>query len=287
MTGTMTGKRIAFQGEPGAYSHQACHNARPEMVALPCRTFEDVVEAVRNGDAELAMLPVENSTYGRVADIHHLLPESGLHIIDEAFVRVHISLLAVPGTPLSEVREAMSHTVLLGQCRDFLRKYDIRAITGADTAGSAKEVAERGDPQLAALAAPLAGEIYGLDRLADQIEDRQNNTTRFLIMSREPNLARRSDRMLTSFVFRVRNIPAALYKAMGGFATNGINMTKLESYMVDGVFTATQFYADVEGHPDDPALQRALEELRYFTSSLNILGTYPADPLREAQRSGA
>ncbi|WP_405403777.1 prephenate dehydratase [Paracoccus sp. Ld10] len=283
----MTTNRIAFQGELGAYSHEACQSARPGMEALPCRTFEDVIDAVRAGDADLAMLPVENSTYGRVADIHHLLPESGLRIIDEAFVRVHISLLAVPGTTLDQVREAMSHTVLLGQCRGFLRRNDIRAITGADTAGSAKEVAARGIPSLAALAAPLAGEIYGLDRLADQIEDRQNNTTRFLIMSRTGDDTRRSDRMLTSFVFRVRNIPAALYKAMGGFATNGVNMTKLESYMVDGVFTATQFYADIEGHPEDANVARALDELGYFTSTLDILGVYPADPLREAQRRAA
>ena len=279
---------IAFQGELGAYSHQACRDARPDMDALPCRTFEDVIEAVRSGQADLAMLPVENSTYGRVADIHHLLPESGLHIIDEAFVRVHISLLAVPGTPLSDITDAMSHTVLLGQCRNFLREHAIRGITGGDTAGSAKIVAEQGERHIAALAAPLAGEIYGLESLADEIEDRQNNTTRFLIMSREPDDTPRPNRagedgMLTSFVFRVRNIPAALYKAMGGFATNGVNMTKLESYMVDGVFTATQFYADIEGHPDDPAVQRALEELRYFTSMVNVLGVYPADPLRAEQ----
>ena len=283
----MTTNRIAFQGEPGAYSHEACRSARPGMEALPCRTFEDVIEAVRAGDADLAMLPVENSTYGRVADIHHLLPESGLRISDEAFVRVHISLLAVPGTTLDQVREAMSHTVLLGQCRGFLRRNAIHAITGADTAGSAKEVAARGNPSLAALAAPLAGEIYGLDRLADRIEDRQNNTTRFLIMSRQADDSRRAERMLTSFVFRVRNIPAALYKAMGGFATNGVNMTKLESYMVDGVFTATQFYADIEGHPEDANVARALDELRYFTSSLDILGVYPADPLRETQRQAS
>ncbi|WP_304620336.1 prephenate dehydratase [Paracoccus sediminilitoris] len=283
----MTTNRIAFQGEPGAYSHEACRTARPDMEALPCPTFEDVIEAVRGGAADLAMLPVENSTYGRVADIHHLLPESGLKIIDEAFVRVHISLLAVPGTPLSDIRQAMSHTVLLGQCRGFLRQHGISAMTGADTAGSAKEVAARGIPSLAALAAPLAGEIYGLERLADQIEDRQNNTTRFLIMSRQADHSRRAERMLTSFVFRVRNIPAALYKTMGGFATNGVNMTKLESYMVDGVFTATQFYADIEGHPEDDNVRRALDELSYFTASLDILGVYPADPLREAQRQQA
>ncbi|WBU52101.1 prephenate dehydratase [Paracoccus sp. SCSIO 75233] len=287
---TSPSKLIAFQGEPGAYSHQACRDARPDLEALPCRTFEDVIETVRGGQADLAMLPVENSTYGRVADIHHLLPESGLHIIDEAFVRVHISLLALPGTPLDQITDAMSHTVLLGQCRGFLRQHGIRGQTGADTAGSARIVAEQGQRHIAALAAPLAGEIYGLDRLADEIEDRQNNTTRFLLMSREPDYTRRANRqgepgMITSFVFRVRNIPAALYKAMGGFATNGVNMTKLESYMVDGVFTATQFYADIEGHPDDANVKRALDELRYFTSMLNILGVYPADPLRAEQLS--
>ena len=276
----MTG-RIAFQGEPGAYSHQACREARPDLEALPCRTFEDAIEAVRRGDADLAMLPVENSTYGRVADIHHLLPESGLHIIDEAFVRVHINLLAVPGTPLGQVERAMSHTVLLGQCRGFLRKHSIAPVTGADTAGSARHVAEAGEPALAALASELAGEIYGLDVLARHIEDKANNTTRFLIMSREADLTRRgTGPMMTTFVFRVRNIPAALYKALGGFATNGVNMTKLESYMVDGSFSATQFYADIEGHPDDRNVQLALEELDYFTSEIALLGVYPADPKR-------
>lgn len=276
----MTG-RIAFQGEPGAYSHQACREARPDLEALPCRTFEDAIEAVRRGDAELAMLPVENSTYGRVADIHHLLPESGLHIIDEAFVRVHINLLAVPGTPLGRVERAMSHTVLLGQCRGFLRQHSIAPVTGADTAGSARHVAEAGEPALAALASELAGEIYGLDVLARHIEDKANNTTRFLIMSREADLTRRgAGLMMTTFVFRVRNIPAALYKALGGFATNGVNMTKLESYMVGGSFSATQFYADIEGHPDDRNVQLALEELDYFTSEIALLGVYPADPKR-------
>ena len=211
MSAKITGK-IAFQGEPGAYSHQACRDARPDMEALPCRTFEDVIETVRKGDADLAMLPVENSTYGRVADIHHLLPESGLHIVDEAFVRVHINLLAVPGARLEDIEAAMSHTVLLGQCRGFLQQHNLERITGADTAGSAKIVAQKGDRKLAALASELAGEIYGLDLLARHIEDKQNNTTRFLVMAREPNLARRgTGRMMTTFVFRVRNIPAALY----------------------------------------------------------------------------
>ncbi|WP_212524891.1 prephenate dehydratase [Actibacterium sp. MT2.3-13A] len=273
--------RIAFQGEPGAYSHQACREARPDMEAMPCRTFEDAIEAVRKGDAELAMLPVENSTYGRVADIHRLLPESGLHIVDEAFVRVHINLLGVKGARLEDVKTAQSHTVLLGQCRGFLREHGIAAVTGADTAGSAQHIAELGDPAQAALASELAGEIYGLNVLARHIEDHSNNTTRFLIMSREMDLKRRgSAGMMTSFVFRVRNIPAALYKAMGGFATNGVNMTKLESYMVEGSFQATQFYADIEGHPDDRNVQLALEELDYFTTHMTLLGVFPADPRR-------
>jgi prephenate dehydratase len=277
----MTGK-IAFQGEPGAYSHEACRQARPGLEALPCRTFEDAIEACRSGEAECAMLPVENSTYGRVADIHSLLPGSGLRIVDEAFVRVHINLLAVPGTPIGDVRQAMSHTVLLGQCRDFLRRHGIKPLTGADTAGSARLVAERGDPALGALASELAGEIYGLDVVARHIEDQANNTTRFLVMSRQADLSRRgTGRMITTFTFRVRNIPAALYKAMGGFATNGVNMTKLESYMVGGSFTATEFYADIEGHPQDPHVARAMEELRFFTSQHEIIGVYPADRLRD------
>ncbi len=279
MTAHPTG-RIAFQGEPGAYSHEACRQARPAMQALPCRTFEDAIEAVRKGEADLAMLPVENSTYGRVADIHSLLPGSGLHIVDEAFVRVHINLLGLPGTRITDIRQAMSHTVLLGQCRAFLKEHGLKALTGADTAGSAKIVAERGDPSIGALASELAGEIYGLDVLARKIEDQANNTTRFLVMSPEPDHSRRADRMMTTFTFRVRNIPAALYKALGGFATNGINMTKLESYMVGGSFTATEFYSDIEGHPDDANVARALEELHYFTSSMAILGVYPADPRR-------
>jgi prephenate dehydratase len=276
----MTG-RIAFQGEPGAYSHQACREYRPELEAIPCPTFEDTIESVRQGKADLAMLPVENTTYGRVADIHRLLPASGLHIVDEAFVRVHINLLGVRGAVIGDIRRAMSHTVLLGQCRDFLAKHGITPVTGADTAGSAQHVAEAGDRSLGALASELAGEIYGLDVLARHIEDHAHNTTRFLLMARELDLKRRGDgKMITSFVFRVRNIPAALYKAMGGFATNGVNMTKLESYMVDGSFSATQFYADIEGHPDDHNVALALEELDYFTSEVTLLGVYPSDRKR-------
>ncbi len=277
-----TPARIAFQGELGAYSHEACRKARPDMTPVPCATFEDAIEAVRQGDAELAMLPVENSTYGRVADIHSLLPQSGLHIIEESFVRVHINLLAVPGTQIKDITSAKSHTVLLGQCKEFLSKHGIARVTGADTAGSAKEVAAAADPSTAALASELAGEIYGLDLIARHIEDQGNNTTRFLLMSPKADHSRRGTHgMITSFVFEVRNIPAALYKAMGGFATNGINMTKLESYMVGGSFTATQFYADIEGHPDDPGVARALEELDYFTNMIEILGVYPAHPGRD------
>jgi prephenate dehydratase len=276
----MTG-RIAFQGEPGAYSHQACHETRPDLEALPCRTFEDVIEAVRGGRADLAMLPVENSTYGRVADIHRLLPASGLHIVGEAFVRVHINVLGVKGARLQDVRFAASHIVLLPQCAGFLREHGIEGVIASDNATAARQVAEAGDPTRAALASELAASIYGLDILARHIEDEKHNTTRFLVMAREPDFARRGKAgMITSFVFRVRNIPAALYKAMGGFATNGVNMTKLESYMVDGQFTATQFYADIEGHPDDRNVRLALEELDYFTSEVKLLGVYPADPRR-------
>ncbi|EEE36612.1 prephenate dehydratase [Rhodobacteraceae bacterium KLH11] len=269
--------RIAFQGEPGAYSHEACRNARPDMDALPCRTFEDVIESVRSGKAELAMLPVENTTYGRVADIHRLLPHSGLHIIDEAFVRVHINLLGVPGATLEDITEAHSHLVLLPQCAGFLKQHGIRGRVSPDNARAAREVAETGDKRAAALASELAGEIYGLNLLARHIEDRSDNTTRFLVMSPEANESRRGEHgMITSFVFQVRNIPAALYKAMGGFATNGVNMTKLESYMVDGSFTATQFYADIVGHPDDRNVKLALDELQHFTTNVEILGVYPA-----------
>ncbi|GFE64875.1 prephenate dehydratase [Litoreibacter roseus] len=269
--------KIAFQGEAGAYSHQACIDARPDYDPLPCATFEDVIEAVRTGAADLAMLPVENTTYGRVADIHRLLPSSGLHIIDEAFVRVRISLMALPGAKLDDIRLVRAHLVLIPQCREFLAKHNIKAEASADSAGAAADLAETNDRHVGALASELAAETYGLDLLARDIEDSDTNTTRFLVMSREPDTSRRGDtHMITSFVFRVRNIPAALYKAMGGFATNGVNMTKLESYMVDGEFTATQFYADIAGHPDDPAVQRAMEELDYFTSETRILGTYPA-----------
>ncbi len=278
-------QKIAFQGVLGAYSHQACTETYPQAEALACKTFESAIDAVLAGDADLAMLPVENSTYGRVGDIHHLLPESGLHIIGEHFVRVHINLLGHKGAKIKDIKSAMSHTVLLGQCRNFLTEHKISRVVGADTAGSAQDVSRQADRTLGALASELAGEIYGLDVLARHIEDFANNTTRFLVMA--PKAYSEHDvgfeegvEFVTSFVFRVRNIPAALYKAMGGFATNGINMVKLESYMLGGSFTATQFYADVIGHPDEPALQRALEELDYFTDHIEMLGVYRADKTR-------
>ena len=280
----MAADRIAFQGELGAYSHQACTETYPEMEPFPCATFEEAMAAVRNGEAALAMLPVENSTYGRVADIHTLLPESGLFIIAEHFVPVKINLLGPEDMKLEDVKEAASHVVLLGQCRRFLKDRGIRPITVADTAGAAKAVAEGAAPGRAALASALAGKTYGLETLAADIHDNDHNTTRFLVMSRRRVEA---DPMagpaLTSFVFQVRNLPAALYKAMGGFATNGVNMVKLESYMVGGSFTATQFYADIEGHIEDAAVQRAMEELGFFTSYLKVLGTYPRSAARDGR----
>ena len=273
--------KIAFQGELGAYSHEACVAARPDYEPLPCKTFDDVINAVTSGSADLAMLPVENSTYGRVADIHRLLPDSGLHIVDEAFVRVEIALMGLKGAQIDQIKKVRAHLVLIPQCGKFLADHGITAEAAADSAGAAAELTEAGDTSVGALASELAAEIYGLDVLATGIEDHHRNTTRFLVMSREPDETRRSAQMLTTFVFQVRSVPAALYKAMGGFATNGVNMTKLESYMIDGSFTATQFYADIEGHPDDPAVQRAMEELAYFTNHIKTLGTYPADPARQ------
>ena len=235
----------------------------------------------RSGEVDLGMLAVENSTYGRVADVHSLLPRARLHIVDEAFVRVHVNLLGVPGARVEDITEAHGHVVILPQCAGFLKAHGIRGKVSSDNARAAREVAEAGDKTRAALASELAASIYGLDVLARHIEDQKNNTTRFLVMSRTADHSRRAERMMTTFTFRVRNIPAALYKALGGFATNGVNMTKLESYMVGGSFTATEFYADIEGHPDDAPAARALEELRYFSKEVSIIGVYPADRARD------
>jgi prephenate dehydratase len=274
-------KTIVFQGEPGANSHIACAEAYPSHTPVPCPTFEDAFTAVASGEADLGMIPIENSVAGRVSDIHHLMPTAGLHIIAEHFLPIRNQLMAPKGATLKGLKTVESHIMALGQCRNYIRRLGIKAVVAADTAGAAKEVAERGDRTRAAIASKLAAKIYGLHILAENIEDESHSTTRFIVLSREGKRARRGDgQVLTTFVFQVRNIPAALYKALGGFATNGVNMTKLESYMVEGNFFATQFYADVEGHPDDPNLKLALEELAFFSKELTILGVYPAHPLR-------
>jgi prephenate dehydratase len=275
-------RTIAFQGAFGAYSDLACRCVFPDLTTLPCRQFEDAFAAVREGRAGLAMIPIENSVAGRVADIHHLMPNSEIHIIGEHFERVNHHLLAVPGASLRQIRTVRSHVHALSQCRNLIRTLGLEPVIAADTAGAAAEIAERRDPSIAAIASELAGRIYGLVSLSENIEDADHNTTRFLIMSRSPHRPPPGTPSVTTFLFRVRNVPAALYKALGGFATNGINMTKLESYMIDGAFTATQFYADVEAHPEQRPLALALEELAFFSHEVRILGVYPAHRLRLA-----
>jgi prephenate dehydratase len=278
---------IAFQGRPGAYSDLACRIAYPGTPTLPCETFEAAIEAVRSGAAALAMLPCENSLAGRVPDIHYLLPQSGLFVVGEHFQRVEHCLLAPRGATIGGLRRAHSHAVALDQVRGILKQHGLTAVVEADTAGSAQLVAEWNRPEEAAIASSLAAEIYGLDILAANVEDAAHNTTRFYVMARAPNIPPpETTDLMTSFVFRVRNVPAALYKALGGFATNGVNMTKLESYMVDGEFTATQFLCDVEGHPEQPGLQRALEELHFFSREDRILGIYKMAPFRRKTAAG-
>jgi prephenate dehydratase len=272
---------IVFQGEPGANSHLACREAYPEHQAMPCATFEEALAAIANGEAELGMIPIENSVAGRVADIHHLMPVAGLHIVAEWFMPVRHQLMAPAGATLRDIRSVESHVMALGQCRNVIRTLKLKAMVAADTAGSARKVAELGDRSRAAIASRLAAEIYGLEILAENIEDEAHNTTRFIVLAREPSWPPpTAEPVITTFVFRVRNLPAALYKALGGFATNGVNMTKLESYMVEGNFFATQFYADVEGHPDHRNLSLALDELRFFSKELKILGVYRAHAFR-------
>ena len=281
-------KRIAYQGEAGANSHIACIENYPDHEPLPCATFEDAFAALQEGRADLGMIPIENSIAGRVADIHTLLPASGLHIVGETFLPIHFQLLAIPGAKREGLRSVHSHVHALGQCRKIIREYGLTAVVAGDTAGSAREVAEWRDPTRASLATQLAGEIYGLETLAADVEDETHNTTRFVVLSTAPNWAPANNGPVgTTFVFRVRNVPAALYKALGGFATNGVNMTKLESYMVEGEFTATQFLADVDGHPEDAPLKRALEELEFFSREVRILGVYPAHPFRVETQKGA
>ena len=277
----MTAKKIVFQGEPGANSHLASRDVYPDHEPVPCATFEDAFAAISTGEAELGMIPIENSVAGRVADIHHLLPDSGLHIVAEHFMPVRHQLLVPKGATLTDIKTVESHVHALGQCRKVIRKLGIKPIVAADTAGSAREVAESDDKTRAAIASRLAAEIYGLDILAQDIEDEDHNTTRFIVLAREAKWAK-SDAgpVVTTFLFRVRNVPAALYKALGGFATNGVNMTKLESYMENGSWTATFFYSEVDGRPEDRGLALAFEELRFFSEKFEILGVYPADPYR-------
>ncbi|KMO29491.1 prephenate dehydratase [Methylobacterium variabile] len=279
---------ISYQGEPGANSHIIIQEAYPDWTPLPCATFEDAFTAVQDGSAALGMIPIENSIAGRVADIHHLLPASGLHIVGEQFLPIHFQLMALPGVSLEEIRTVHSHVHALGQCRKIIRRLGLKAVVAPDTAGAARQVAEGGDRTRASLSPRLAAAIYGLAILEEDVEDEAHNTTRFVVVSREPAVPPvGAGPTVTSFMFRVRNIPAALYKALGGFATNGVNMTKLESYMVEGQFTATQFYAEVDGHPEEPGLRRALDELAYFSSAIRIIGTYPAHPFRESAKPPA
>ncbi len=272
---------IAFQGEPGANSAMACSEMYPDREQLPCRTFEDALDAVTSGRAGLAMIPVDNSVAGRVADIHHLLPESGLHIIGEIFLPIHFQLMAVAGASMESIKTVRSHVHALGQCRKLIREHGWVTVVTDDTAGAAREVSELGDPTVASLSPVAAASRYGLEILARDVEDEHHNTTRFLVLAREPVVPPVADgNAITSFVFRVRNVSAALYKALGGFATNSVNMTKLESYQLGGTFFATQFYADIEGHPEEPKTALALEELAFFSAEFRILGVYPMHPFR-------
>lgn len=282
------GGKIAFQGHPGAYSQIACARVFPEMTALPCTSFDDAFNAVRDGEAELAMIPIDNSVAGRVADVHHLLPHSGLYIVGEHYEEIHHHLLAVPGATLDTIRRVRSHVHAVSQCRKMIRALKLTPLITADTSGAAAEVAALKDPTEAAIASSLAAEIHGLVSLMTNVEDAAYNTTRFLIMAKEAMPTPPDDgTAVTSFIFRVRNVPAALYKALGGFATNGVNMTKLESYQVGGAFVATQFFAEIEGHPDSRPVQLALEELRFFTDEMHVLGTFTAPPFRFANRRAA
>jgi prephenate dehydratase len=278
--------RVVFQGEPGSYSHLAALEALPGCEAVPAPTFEDAFAAIHEGTVDLGLIPIENSLHGRIADIHHLLPEAPLYILGEHFHRVHHQLMAIQGVSLSSIRTVVSQEPALGQCRNIVRELGLKRQLWADTAGAARHVAEVKDKTLAAVASKLAAEIHGLTILKSDVEDADHNVTRFLIMSRESETAGNSGApVITTFIFRVRNVPAALYKALGGFATNGVNLTKLESYQLEGSFNATQFFADIDGHPEQRNVQLALEELKFFTSSLKILGVYPAHPFRRTLKN--
>jgi prephenate dehydratase len=279
----MTTGRIAFQGELGANSHEACSAAFPDLEPIPYATFEEAFDAVKSGECQLGMIPVENSIAGRVADVHHLLPASGLKIIGERFKPIRFHLMVNPGTRLEDLKTASSMAIALGQCRKTIRRLGLATEAVGDTAGAARMLSQDPDPTKAAIAPALAADIYGLEILLRDIEDERHNTTRFIIMTGEKNppAAPFTHRCVTSFIFRVGNMPAALYKALGGFATNGVNMTKLESYMENGAFTATFFYAEVDGRPEDRSLALAFKELAFFAERFEILGVYPADPFRD------
>lgn len=282
----MKTNKISFQGDFGANSDTACRKMFPNMEPLPCTTFEDALNAVETGEADLGMIPIENTLAGRVADIHHLLPQTQLFIVGEYFLPIHFQLMVLPGVKKQEIKTVHSHIHALGQCRKIIRNNGWKAVVASDTAGAAKFIKQMGDRSQAALAPKLAAELYGLDIIESDVEDDINNVTRFVVVSREDVRAVRKnkdDKIVTSFLFSVRNVPAALYKAMGGFATNGVNMTKLESYQIDGSFSATQFFADIEGHPDDAMVRLALEELAFFSKKIRIVGVYPASPERNSK----
>jgi len=279
-------RKVVFQGEPGSYSHLAAREAVPHCEAIAAPTFEDAFSAIREDAVDVGLIPIENSLHGRIADIHYLLPDAPLYIVGEHFLRVRHQLMAVPGASLSSITTVVSQEPALGQCRNIVRELGLKRQLWADTAGAARHVAEMKDRTLAAVASKLAAEIHGLNILKPDVEDASHNVTRFLIMSREAEYAPANGQpVVTSIIFRVRNVPAALYKALGGFATNSVNLTKLESYQLEGSFNATQFFADMEGHPDDRSMQHALEELRFFTSTLKILGVYHAHPFRQALKT--
>lgn len=280
-------EKIAFQGELGANSDMACRKYFPDMEPMPCQTFQEALDAIQSGAAKFGMIPVENSVAGRVADIHHLLPKVKLFIVGERFAPINHQLMGIPGADPKGFKTVISHVHALGQCRNKIGTMGLDPVVVLDTAGAAREVSETKDPSLVAIASSLAAEIYGLEVFEPEMEDAAHNTTRFLVMANEPDDAEPEvEDVMTSIIFRVRNVPASLYKALGGFATNGVNVTKLESYQIEGSFNATQFYADIAGHPSDRMVHLALDELEYFTSELTVLGVYPADPFRKSMDSG-
>jgi prephenate dehydratase len=284
-SGDKAADTVLYQGEPGANSHLACLKAFPDMAPEACPTFEDALAGLRQGQARYALIPIENTVAGRVADVHHLLPSSELFIVGEHFERIYHQLLVLPDAKLEDLKTVHSHTHALGQCRGVIRELGLKPVTEADTAGAARMLSEERDVTKAVIASKLAAEIYGLRILRGNIEDAEHNTTRFITLSADSDEAPSGNGpVITTFIFRVRNVSAALYKALGGFATNGVNMTKLESYMVGGAFTATLFYADIEGHPEDRAVQLALEECRFFSSEFRVVGVYPASGFRAEQR---